>query len=266
VEITQIQAFVTVAEQGSFSLAAEALHITQPAVSKRISALESSLDKQLFDRLPKKLVLTPAGEALLPRARRVLVEVAHCRSELLSLDGQLSGPLALGTSFHIGQRRLPKLLRHYIDSHPNVRVDLQLTESENALNQVLDHSLELAVITLPSQAPAGIICEHLWTDKLVLCASIDHPLAQLPDVSAAVLCEHLGQVLEINYLETNKGLVEAGLGWTLLPKNMMSDALCELPVEHINLQRELGVVRLAGKSQSSAATAMLELLLQERDQ
>ncbi len=284
-EIAQLQAFLAVAEQRSFSLAAEALFITQPAVSKRIQTLETQLGRTLFDRLGKQVSLAPAGHALLPAARRVLAEVANCEAELSSMDGQVAGTLAFGASHHIGLRYLPSLLRNYIASHPHVRLDLQLNESEESLARVLDASLELAVITLPLSLPAGVLSECLWPDPLVFCAAPDHPLASAASLSPAALVEHtallpthatatrrlleqqlqplglrLGQVMETNYLETNKVLAEAGLGWTLLPKSMQSPQLCALPVERITLHRELGVVRREGRTLSAPALAMLGLL------
>lgn len=284
-EITQLRAFLCVAEHRSFSEAANSLFITQPAVSKRINTLEAQLGRQLFDRLGKQIALTPAGRALLPAARRVLVEVANCEAELLSLDGQIAGPLALGTSHHIGLRRLPPLLRHYIHSYPDVQVDLQLSESEDALARVMDNTLELAVITLPTEKPAGVVCEILWPDPLVFCVAAEHPLATADQIDAAALCAHtallpsrgtatrrllqeqmqphgqqLGQILETNYLETNRGLAEAGLGWALLPASMVNDTLCTLSVPDFTLSRDLGVVHRRGRTLSSAANAMLQVL------
>ncbi len=284
-EIAQLQAFLAVAEHRSFSMAAMALFITQPAVSKRINSLENQLGRTLFDRLGKEVSLAPAGHALLPAARRVMAEIANCQSDLQSLDGQVSGPLALGSSHHIGLRHMPALLRHYIHTFPEVQVDLQLGESEDALARVIDNSLELAVITLPSKPVNGLICECLWPDPLVFCVAPDHPLSKLRNVKPSDLVQHtavlptrstatrrlleeqlqpygqsLGQVLETNYLETNKGLAEAGLGWALLPKSMIADHLRILAVNALNLHRELGVVRREGRTLSAAANAMLRLL------
>ncbi|MGB0866352.1 MAG: LysR family transcriptional regulator [Granulosicoccaceae bacterium] len=284
-EIAQLQAFLAVAEHRSFSGAAVALFITQPAVSKRINTLEGQIDRPLFDRLGKQVTLTPAGRALLPSARRVLAEIANCEAELQSLDGRVAGPLALGTSHHIGLRRLPELLRHYIQTYPEVEVDLQLSVSEEALDSVMDNSLELAVITLPHTTPSGICSEILWVDPLEFCCAIEHPLASQQSVSAEELCQHtallpsrgtatrrlleeqlqplgaqLGRVLETNYLETNKGLAQAGLGWALLPTTMLDPSLRRLQIKHINLSRNLGLVRRQGRTLSAAAEAMLALL------
>lgn len=284
-EVAQLQAFLAVAEHRSFSAAAGALFLTQPAISKRIHALETQVDRTLFDRLGKQVALTPAGRVLLPCARRVLAEIANCEAELSSLRGQVSGPLALGTSHHIGLRRLPALLRRYILTYPAVEVDLQFAASEDALARVLDNSLELAVVTLPADTPARLACETLWVDPLEFCLAPEHPLAGRAAVDAAELCRHtallpsrgtatrrlleqhlqpqgaqLGHVLETNYLETNKGLAQAGLGWALLPVSMIDQSLRRLPVTGVALRRELGVVWRRGRTLSGAADAMLALL------
>lgn len=280
-----MQAFLAVAEHRSFSAAASALFITQPAVSKRIHSLENSLEECLFDRLAKQVSLTPAGQKLLPAARRVLSEVANCRAELQTIGGQIAGPLALGTSHHIGLRRLPTILREYIHTHPAVRVDLQLADSEDALERVLDNRLEIAVITLPSEPKNGLVVEALWLDPLVFCVATGHTLAALKSVTPPELVAHtallptrssatrrlleeqlqphgqrLGQVLETNYLETNKGLAAAGLGWTLLPESMIEDDLEVLDLQGLSLHRKLGVVWREGKTLSAAANAFIDSL------
>ncbi|MGB5065240.1 MAG: LysR family transcriptional regulator, partial [Candidatus Competibacter sp.] len=101
-DIAGLQAFVTIADSGSFSLAAGRLHLTQPAVSKRLAALEAELDTRLFDRLGRAVRLTEAGGMLLPRALRILAEVDDTGRALRNLSGAVAGPLVLATSHHIG--------------------------------------------------------------------------------------------------------------------------------------------------------------------
>ena len=111
-DISNLQAFVVVADTASFSLAAEQLHVTQPAVSKRISTLENQWDTRLFNRLGRKVLLTEAGQMLLPRAKRILSELEDCRRALGNLSGQVSGTLSIATSHHIGLHRLPANTTH----------------------------------------------------------------------------------------------------------------------------------------------------------
>jgi DNA-binding transcriptional LysR family regulator len=107
VDIQNLRAFLLVAETGSFSLAAEKLHLTQPAVSKRIALLEEQLGADLFDRIGRNTSLTEAGTALLPHARAVQRELEAARQSVRDLSGAVAGQLRLATSHHIGLHRLP---------------------------------------------------------------------------------------------------------------------------------------------------------------
>ena len=119
-DIAGLRAFIIIAEGGSFSLAAEHLHLTQPAVSKRIAALEAELNVRLFDRLNRTVRLTEAGVLLLPRARRILAEIDDSRRALRNLAGTVTGPLIVATSHHIGLHRLPPVLRTFATRYPQV--------------------------------------------------------------------------------------------------------------------------------------------------
>ena len=102
-----LNAFVVVAEQGSFSRAAELLFVTQPAVSKRIVKLENELKTQLFDRIGRNVALTTAGQHLLPKAKAILEAMENTSHELTNLSGAVGGRLRIATSHHISLHRLP---------------------------------------------------------------------------------------------------------------------------------------------------------------
>ena len=180
-DIANLQAFVSVAERSSFSQAAERLHLTQPAVSKRIAMLEQELEVRLFDRIGRQVVLTEAGRTLLPRARRILVELEDGRRALRNLSGQVSGTLTLATSHHIGLHRLPPVLRTFAARYPQVQLDMHFTDSELACEAVAHGEIELAIVTLPPRedSNSGLILEAIWDDPLVLVIPRDHPLAKL---------------------------------------------------------------------------------------
>ena len=129
-DMTALQAFVAVAEHHSFSRAADSLFLTQPAVSKRISALEEELRTALFDRAGRSVRLTEAGTTLLPHARRVLSEMEASRQAVADLQGRVGGRLRIGTSHHIGLHRLPPILRSYTAPYPEVELDLPSVSSE----------------------------------------------------------------------------------------------------------------------------------------
>ncbi len=284
-DIQNLQAFVHVADTGSFSRAGESLHLTQPAISKRVAALETQLQASLFDRIGRQVALTEAGRALLPRARRILLELQDTRRALSRLGEQVSGPLIMGTSHHLGLHRLPPVLREFTLRYPEVDLDIRFMESEAAAHAVERGDLELAVITLPLQPAPSLATRCVWPDPLVVAVAADHPLAKHPAPGATalggwpcILPDHstytrilidtafadLGVTLQprlsTNYLETIRMLVSIGIGWGMLPQSMVGDSLVTLTPPGIHISRELGVVRHRERSLSRAGEELLGLL------
>ncbi len=140
-DLLNIRAFLMVAETQSFSRAAEKLFITQPAISKRIATLETSLDCKLFDRLGKRVQLTQAGESLIPSYQRILAEISESERIISTLRTEISGHLKFGTSHHIGLHRLPPILREYTRQNPDVELDIQFMDSEQAADLILKGSI-----------------------------------------------------------------------------------------------------------------------------
>lgn len=286
-DITALQAFIAVAEIGSFSQASERLYLTQPAISKRIAQLESELDTRLFDRIGRTISLTESGKALLPRARHILLELEDSRRAISNLSGKIAGRLGVGTSHHIGLHRLPPVLRRYTAAYQEVELDLHFMDSEEACRAVLHGDLELAVVTLPLTPPSELQTRLIWPDPLDFIVYPQHPLlTELSPISPARLCEHPAilpapgtytrEIIEqafrpyglhipirmgTNYLETIKMMVSVGLGWSVLPRSMLSDDLRVLTVRDIHLSRRLGVVWHGARTLSNAANAMLKQLL-----
>ena len=284
-EFAALKAFVAVAETGSFSVAAEHLFLTQPAISKRIAALESELDTRLFDRIGRTVTLTEAGVALLPRAQSMLVELKDSIRAVSSLSGEVRGTLRFATSHHIGLHRLPPTLKHYTQAYPQVRLDIRFMDSEAACVAVEHGDLELGIVTLPPAPSSNLTTEVIWQDPLGIVVSRSHPLTGKADVTLGELAQHvavlpssntytrqiaeqafsrLGLELEVtfstNYLETIKMLVSVGIGWSLLPNTMLDKHICMLSVENLSLQRSLGIVYHRERTLSNAAHALISEL------
>ncbi len=283
-DIQSIRAFLKVYETGSFSRAADALFITQPAVSKRIATLEQSLDAHLFDRIGKTVQLTEAGLALLPSYQRILEEITESQRIISNLRETTSGQLKLATSHHIGLHRLPPVLKQFSRKYPEVALELQFMDSEQATQLVLQGEIELGIITLPSQADKRLSLRRVWSDPMHCVVASDHPLATgrkitqkqllnepaiLPSSgtytralinTALVTTEDINILMETNYLETIKAMVKIGLGWGVIPDSMMDDSLTTLPLKNIKMTRELGVVLHSARTCSSPANALLDLL------
>jgi DNA-binding transcriptional LysR family regulator len=282
-DIETLTAFVEVADHGSFSLAAQRLHLTQPAVSKRIAALEARTGQPLLDRIGRRVALTDAGRTLLPYARRVLQDLEDGRRALSHLNQEIRGRLSIGTSHHIGLHRLPPALKQYTQQHPDVDLDLHFMDSEDACEAVLAGRLELGIVTLPSQPLPKLEQHKVWDDPLSVVVAPGHPLlsggrrtaltalaahpAVLPDeatythriikaeLQRSGVSPHVR--LSTNYLETLKMLVAIGLGWSVLPDSMLDASIRALPVSGLRLRRELGLVWHQGRTLSGPARALI---------
>jgi DNA-binding transcriptional LysR family regulator len=288
-DIQGIQAFLTVSKTGSFSRAAERLYLTQPAVSKRIQALEDSLGITLFDRIGKTVRLTEAGHALLPSCRRIMGEIAESERIISNLRRTTSGLLSLATSHHIGLHRLPSILRDYSRRYPEVELKVSFMDSEQACQQIISGDIELAIITLPDEPDQRLEMKAVWNDPLSITVARQHPLASadrhtigqllkypaiLPSQGtytrkrineALSLDQSVKILLETHYLETIKAMVQAGLGWSMLPLSMLDRSLVSLDIRHTAASRQLGIVMHNMKTKSNAANAMINLLLKLAD-
>lgn len=287
-DLHALNAFIEVADHGSFSEAAESLYLTQPAISKRVAQLESELNTKLFDRIGRKVSLTEAGRALLPKARRLLNDARDLKQVLADLSGEVSGTLVMGTSHHIGLHRLPAPLKQFTQLYPKVELDIRFMDSEEACHAVELGDLELAIVTLPPEAMNNLQTEVIWNDPLSLMVGLDHPLHQHNQVSLTQLLAHPAvlpghttytrgilekavrktkQSMKVsmtsNYLETLRMLVATGLGWSVLPSILLDKSVKQLKVAELgHLARQLGVVTHEKRSLSNAGTAMIEICRQ----
>lgn len=289
-DLANLNAFIAVAETRSFSLAAERLHLTQPAVSKRIAALEAQLDVRLFDRLGRDVSLTEAGRALLPRAYQILNVLDDTRRALTNLNGDIGGRLSLATSHHIGLHRLPPLLRAFTRAHPQVSLDIRFLDSEVAYDEVLHGRAELAVITLAPLTAEPVLAVKVWDDPLDFVVAPEHPLASKADITLAdvaghpavfpggnTFTHHIAQrlferegltpniTMSTNYMETIKMMVSIGIAWSVLPRRMLDEQVVSLPLPGVQLTRELGYILHRERTLSNAARAFMALLDAERD-
>lgn len=289
-DINSISAFIEVAQHQSFSLAAEHLFITQPAVSKRITALENELDIKLFNRVNRRVSLTEAGQTLLPRFQALRSEIEDIKRFAADLSGSVSGKLMMGTSHHIGLRRLPPVLKQFNRQFPQVQLDIRFEDSEQACLAIERGELEVALVTLPASIPEQLQTRTIWTDQLHIVAAPGHPLHRKRSVSLKELAAHpcvlpskdtytyrilqhklavfnveLNVQMSTNYIETLKMLVSSGFGWSLLPHTMLDESIVTIATE-LALERKLGTIVHRKRTLSNAARAMLSTLDSFSDQ
>lgn len=282
--LAAFEAFIKVMETGSISMAADLLFITQPAVTKRIHSLEDYFGVKLFESAGRGVQATHAAHSLLPKVKNWLNELGDIHHTLSHQQGQVQGKLKIGTSHHIGLHHLPSHLRDYVQTFPNVILDVHFVDSEQAHEKVLAGDLELAFLTLPPQGDDRLNYVTIWNDPLVFVAAPFHPLAQQHNLSLQDLIEYpsllpatqtyTSQItlaefekqglkpkisMSNNPLESIRMLVSIGLGWSVLPKTLVNQELQQLDIA-VDMNRELGMVWHPGRTQSKAVLELIEMM------
>ncbi|MDB5296942.1 MAG: oxyR [Phycisphaerales bacterium] len=245
-EVHQLVYLVAVAEEASFSRAAERVGVAQPSLSQQIKKLEDELGTPLLDRLPRRVVPTAAGERLLGHARRVLAELADARRSLADGRGEIAGTLTVGAIPTIAPYLLPDLLKRFAVAHPQVQVEV-VEDVTARLVEMLDRAeIDLAVLSTHDGGPT-IHCERVGEEELALLVPALHRLAKSKAVRWDALAGERflvlqemhclsGQVSEVcqrqklrpavamrgAQLSTIAEMVSAGLGVSVVPA-MMAD-------------------------------------------
>lgn len=281
-----LRTFLSVASIGSFTLAAKKLQLTQPALSKRIKRLETIVGTNLFDRVGNHVIETEAGRLLREQAPAILGSIDSTFQDIRDLTGKVSGQLHIGTSHYIGLHLLPDYLEQYIDTYPEVDLNIDFIDSELAYDRVLSGDLELALLTFPSQANPRLEHQLIWQEALqIVCHRdyelLDHknPMSRLSDYPCILppahtfprelfehqletLGVHLGKVKTANYLEVIAKLVACKMGWTLLPERLVSEPLTIIGESKQLSVRSMGIIYRTNKTLSNAAQALVDLLHQ----
>ncbi|TBR43525.1 LysR family transcriptional regulator [Marinomonas agarivorans] len=281
-----IIAFVTAAEENSFSLAAEKLHLTQPGISKRIQSLEDHLRHRLFDRIGRRIYLTEAGKTFLPHAYELLQSAQNGINAVQNLDQSITGKLAIATTQHIGLHHLATPIKNYAHTYHEVSLTLDFITSKQAYLDIQQGKLELAVITEPFHVDEELTFVPLWPESLVLVCAHEHPLSPMTGPTLAQISQYpavlpsadsftrrlidnafaaegltLNASSPSNFLEALKVISSAGLGWTVLPTSLLDDSLQILDVPELNLMRHIGYLTHKQRTKSNAATAFIKSLL-----
>jgi DNA-binding transcriptional LysR family regulator len=248
----RLQVFHAVAKHLSFTKAAEALFMTQPAVTFQIRQLEEHFNTRLFDRTHGRISLTAAGSLALGYAERILEVSAELDTRLQELSGELGGPLLIGASTTIADYLLPRVLGAYKVRFPAVVPRLFVANSEAVQNRVADRSLDIGFIEGDSHLPllaTDVCCE----DELQVTCAPSHPLAKLesatpeslthyPNISrepgsgtrevidryllmVGVAPDSLQRVMELGSPEALKGLVATGLGFSIMSRVTVSNEI-----------------------------------------
>jgi DNA-binding transcriptional LysR family regulator len=286
----QLQAFCAVVERRSFSQAAERLGVTQPAISLQVRALEKRLGTQLLDRSGRRVEPTEAGLRLYRGAQRLLALEEDIVNDLtVDAAGELVGTFEIGASTGPGGVVLSQLLCEFAAVHTGLNIALSVFDTQTVVERVADRTLEVGVV---GAAPRhrGVEYEPFFKDTVILACPPGHPFAgktvtleQLRGQSLIVMQDGAGvrQMiedelrragtrlreldvrLELGLQESVASAVRGGYGVTFISRSSVENdleagTLAEARVAGLELEREILLVRAAGRSETRAARAFLE--------
>ncbi|MCM2292632.1 LysR substrate-binding domain-containing protein [Allorhizobium sp. BGMRC 0089] len=288
-EILDLRAFLSVVELGSFHRAAEFLNLSQPALSRRIQKLEQSIGAPLLERTTRHVAATAMGSELLPLVQRMLEEFDTSLFAMRDLGPNRGGLVTIACIPTAAFYFLPKVIRQFKVEYPNIRFRiLDLTATEG-LKAVARGEAEFGINIVGNSDP-DLVFDKLADDPFVLAARKDHPLASNPNIGwrdlepyplitvhrssgnrtlldAALARSNmkLRWFYEVTHLSTSLGLVEAGLGISVLPKMATPQEdhpfLVTRPIRNPEISRAIGIVRRRGGSLSPAAERFMTMLL-----
>ena len=184
-DLRQLEYFVAVAEERSFTRGASRANVVQSAASAAVARLERDVGVALFERSGRRVELTDAGRLLLHRARNVLGEVQRARDELDALAGGLHGSVLVGTVLSTGRFDLIAALAEFQQANPNVSVGLQMSPGplEDRVNELLDGRVQLMLAPIPGRRPPGVRLDHIADLRMALACHRQDPLADRRQVT-----------------------------------------------------------------------------------
>ncbi len=290
IDLARLRVFQAVADTGSFTRAADQVHLTQPGISKHIKHMEEYLGVPLFDRLGRKIALTQPGQILLEATREIMALVGTAEERIHDLSGMRAGRLRLGASFPIALYILPGVLAAYRKRYPAVELTLQIATSESIEDEVFANRLDIGLVSSEVRN-ARLLARQFMSDELVVIVPPTHNWATRRRIKArdllgetyivaargagarAIVEERLQakgivlqNVLDFVNPEGVKHAVEAGLGVSLQPgsvvqREIAAGSLRALRLADMNTKIGYIVICRKGKYLSNADRAFLELLI-----
>ncbi len=288
-ELRHLRTFEMVVSCGSFSRAAEALNLTQPAVTAQMQSLEAELGLRLIERLPRKLLLTPAGEALLPYARALINLEEEAGRALAELKGLQAGCLRVGASPTIGTYLLPRMLGEFRRRYPGLRVIAEIAPTPRVAELLEIHALNVGLVEAPVDSE-NLAAEPFLTDELVLVVPAEHSWAgraavcldelarephvareptsgtrQLVEQRLRAVGVELTPHLELGAIEAIKNAVAAGLGFSFISRLAIEaeeqlGTLVVVPLQGLDLRRPFYRLLHRHRQATPATEAFVEFM------
>jgi LysR family transcriptional regulator, carnitine catabolism transcriptional activator len=282
----QLRMFVTLAQEGHFSRASERLHISQPALSRAVQELESQLGVKLFRRTTRQLSLTPEGQRLLPRAQRLLRDMADMADDLRARGTGVRGTVTMALGAAFGAVLLPAVLKQFCDHYPRVQVRLLDDNSMGITRRVLQAEADIGIGS-PMGDTAALVCERLLSAPLGLLSSApavagaqtqasDRPslplLRESEDTSimnilrmrGSALVADMDRGIEVSSLGLQLALVRAGMGLAVVSALGASHPMAQgMRFEALQpaIEREIFLMTQRTRELSEPARAMVFTLM-----
>ncbi|MDQ7786174.1 MAG: selenium metabolism-associated LysR family transcriptional regulator [Thermodesulfovibrionales bacterium] len=180
----KLKVFCTVAETRSFSKTSEIIHLTQPAVSLQIQALEEKYETKLFDRSSSTVTLTPAGETLYKYAKEILALYASADKAIGKQTGLVKGSLAVGAGSNIGNYLLPSLITEFRNAHPKIKIYLHVSNTKRVIELLNAGNVDIGLVE-GDVIRQKMVVKKLLSDELVVIVPLHHPWAKKKEVSVS---------------------------------------------------------------------------------
>lgn len=293
--LATLQTFIAVAEKKNLSLAAQDIHITQPAISKQLSVLESHFGTALVERKGRGVSLTPAGEVFYRHAREIVDLMNRAERDIRQMSGEIRGRMIIWASTIPGHYILPPIIGTFKKEYPDVQTVLHIGDSKEAIRKLLEESAHLgAVGMLPNNKRIEGV--KFFSDELVVIVPPEHPFANYPEISLdqlareplvwretgsgtrSVVESHLARggltpdklniALELGSTGAVVTAVEAGAGvsvvsrWAVLKEQALGKIIT-VKVKDLSMQRDLYLVYPGRKNKSPMVEAFIQFALKQ---
>ncbi|MGU7772974.1 LysR substrate-binding domain-containing protein [Burkholderia sp. MR1-5-21] len=291
-DLTDLQAFRAVVELGSFRKAADAIHISQPALSRRIEKLEEALGVRLFERTTRSVTLTTVGRTFAPSAGQVLDDLDVALLGIRDVSSSRLGHVTIACVPSVAYYFLPNVIARFRARYPKIRIKLIDASANEVLDAVVSGEADFGVSFMGSQEP-GVEFRTLLQERFVAACRRDHPLAAkkrvtwselyeydyvsvdktsgnrlLLDQALAGIAPRTPSVCETRHVTTMLGLVEAGLGVAAVPSMAMPlpthPILTSVPLVDPVVTRRVGIVRRRARALTPAAQEFLNAVVADR--
>ena len=287
--LRSIELFCDIVAHHSFSKAAEARGLSQPAVSQAVQQLEERLGVELIDRSKRPFELTAAGQVYYERCSRLLDEFHAVEDDVQSLGGKVAGRVRVVSIYSVGLLQMAKYIEQFRFEYPDVDLHLDYAHPDEVYARVAREEADLGIVSFPKDG-GEVSCVDWQRQQMVVVTSSDHPLAEqselqlndlagrdfiafVPDLTIRRATDKLLKrhkvsvniVHQFDNIENVKRAVEIGLGVSLLPLDTLRreiefQTLRAIPLSDVTFERPLGIVHKRHKHLSTAAEKFIELL------